>query len=234
MKLLRTLSIAGALSIATLANAADVVGTTSGKWVNPLPAGSVSTGAGTPLFTWGQGVNGSLPSSMSFTSASFSAALESPFKVGSISYFNGGVISPAATVSLALALDFAAPALGQIVSNYAFDLVNTGNTTDPDASADYVNLPSAFSTTSFLIDGITYGVKIAGFQNVVGDGFLVSNPLQFHVREQGTASADLYAVVTTQIAAVPEPTTYGLMVAGLLMVATVSLRRTRRGDASTG
>ena len=111
------------------------------------------------------------------------------------------------------------------MSSYLFTLNTTPNTDDPVASADFVDLPSAFSTTDFLIGSTTYRVKLTGFQNIIGDGFLASSPLQFHVEEGQTASADLYAEVTTQTAAVPEPETYALMLAGLAAVGSIARRR---------
>jgi PEP-CTERM motif len=212
------------LAIFASARAADVEGNTGGTWVNPLPEDAVTTGIGTSSFTWGTGVD-SAPSSLSFLGTSFSESFEARFKVGSIRYFNGAIFDAASSIELALSLAFTTPALSPIVSNYNFELVNTDNTGDPIASADFVNLPSAFSNTSFFIGPTEYRVKIVGFDNIVGDGFLLSNPLQFHVREQGTASADLFAIVTTQ--AVPEPSTYALMLLGLLGVAAVRRSQVR-------
>ena len=109
-----------------------------------------------------------------------------------------------------------------MVSDYTFNIVTTPNTADPDASADFLDLPSAFSTTSFAIGGTTYNVKLTGFGDIVGDGFLASDSLALHVREGGTASADLFAEVTTEVAAVPEPQNVALMFAGLGMMGLVA------------
>ncbi len=224
-----TLFLAAALGAAALPAFADPVsGTTSGVWVNPDPSAApiVTTGAGTPTFTWGESA---APNSLAFDKGpgAFATVTESAFKVGKITYFNGTTTigTTPDTVDLALTLNFAAPALGAIVSDYAFKLVTTPNTDDPIASADYVYLPTAFSTTSFLIDGTTYNVKLAGFENVVGDGFLSSDNLSFHVEEGRTASADLYAVVTTEVSTVPEPQNLALLVAGLGMMGLVARRR---------
>lgn len=211
--------------------AADVGGTTTGVFVNPAPASATTTGVGTNVFTWGVG-SGSAPSKLSFAGGAFSSDFETQFKVGSLSYFNGTISSNsgADSVNLSLKLDFTQPALGLIASSYKLDLINSPNTSDPNASADYVYLPSAFSTTSFTIDGTEYRVKLTGFQNVVGDGFLTSDPLQFHVREGGTASADLFAVVTSEaLPPVPEPSTCALMLGGLVAVAAFAPRRQRQG-----
>jgi hypothetical protein len=226
--------IIGALALGLLAAhaafAQPVSGSTSGVWVSPTPAAPpiVTTGVGTSTFTWGDATGfGSPPNSLTFLGGAFSGVLETPFKVGTITYFNGTTAlgSTPDSINLALTLNFGVPALPSVVSSYLFTLNSTPNTADPDESADFVNLPNAFSTTDFLIGGTTYRVKLTDFENIVGDGFLTSNALQFHVREGGTASADLFAVVTTQ--PVPEPETYALMLAGLAAIGAVARRRRR-------
>ena len=186
MKLVPLLSACVFGAVAFQAVAEPVSGTTAGKWFNALPSGSpiVTTGSGTPLFTYGDGADfGTGPNKLTFAAlvGSFSSATETPFKVGTITYFNGttAVGTTPDSVQLGLTLNFAAPPLGPVTSNYTFDLVSTINTSDPDASADYVYLPSAFSATSFLIGSATYNVKLNGFSNVVGDGFLTSDALSF-------------------------------------------------------
>lgn len=223
------LAAAGAFAFASV-QAADVEGSTSGVWVNPLPGTATVTGVGTSTFTWGDSsAFGSPPNSLSFTGGAFSSAFETKFKVGTISYFNGTTAlgTTADSVDLGLTLNFTSPALGGVVGNYGFLLTTTPNVGTPDENADFVSLPSLFSETSFLIGGTEYRVKLTGFENVVGDGFLVSSATEFHVREGGTASADLYAVVTTA-SPVPEPETYALMLTGLGLLG-LAARRRRQG-----
>ncbi|MEP7302735.1 MAG: choice-of-anchor K domain-containing protein [Caldimonas sp.] len=223
-----------ALGLAALpiAFAQPVSGTTAAAWNNPLPTGPaiVTTGVGTAFFTWGDSsAFGTNPNSLLFEGDSFVGVLESPFKVGKITYYNGttAIGSTPDSVDLSLTLNFTTPALPPVVGSYLFTLNTTPNTADPDESADFVNLPSAFSSTDFLIGSTTYRVKLVGFDNIVGDGFLTSDAFQLHVREDATASADLYAIVTTQ--AIPEPETYALLLAGLAAVS-VATRRRRRGS----
>jgi len=226
-----SIALAAALGATALPSFADPVsGTMSGNWVNPNPSGGaiVTSGVGTPVFTWGT-PSGTPANKVTFDNIGghFSSTTETAFKVGTISYFNGTTATGTTpdSVDLALTLDFADPALGAIVSNYTFNIVTTTNTGDPDASADYLDLPTAFSSTAFLIGGTTYNVKLVGFENIVGDGFLTSDAFALHVREGGTASADLFAEVTTQTAAVPEPQNVALMLAGLGMMGLVARRR---------
>jgi len=223
----KAIVLASALCLAfAQAQAADVEGSTSGKWVNPVPGAATVTGVGTSTFTWGDSsAFGGPPNQLGFTGDVFASAFETSFKVGTISYFNGTTAlgTTADTVDLALTLNFTAPALGDVSGNYGFSLNSTPNVGTPDENADFVSLPSLFSTTSFLIGSTEYRVKLTGFENVVGDGFLASTSTEFHVREGGTASADLYAVVTT--APIPEPETYALMLAGLGVVGMMARRR---------
>jgi hypothetical protein len=221
-----------ALAVAALRAVADPVsGSTTGAWIHPDPAASpiATTGVGTSTFTWGVAAGTPTPNILGFhaVAGGFSSVTETPFKVGSISYYNGTTESGTTpdSVDLALTLDFTDPAIPAVTSDYTFKLVSTPNQgKDPDADADYVYLPSAFSATSFVIGSTTYNVKLTGFENIVGDGFLTSNDLAFHVRENGTASADLFAVVTTQTA-VPEPQAVALMLAGLGMLGLLARRR---------
>ena len=219
----------GAISLPTFA--ADVVsGTPGGTWVDPTPSGSpvVTSGVGSSTFKWGQTTGVTPANSIVFAAeSSFSSVIETPFKVGQISYFNGttGIGTNPDSVQLALKLAFTAPNIPAVVSDYTFKLFTTPNTDDPDASADFVYLPSAFSTTSFVIGDTTYNVKLTGFQDIVGDGFLTSNDLALHVREGGTASADLFAVVTTQVSSVPEPQNVALVLAGLGLIGVMAGRR---------
>lgn len=227
-----SLALAATLGASALPSFADTVsGNVSGVWTNPTASSSpiVASGTGTPTFTWGT-PSGTPANSAFFNkgTGTFSTSTETKFKVGTITYFNGSTTGNLPeTVDLALTLDFIDPALGSITSDYTFKIVSTTNTNDPNASADYLYLPTAFSTTSFLIGGVTYNVKLTDFENIVGDGFLPSDEFSLHVREGGTASADLFAEVTTQTAAVPEPQNVALMLAGLGIMGLVARRRRR-------
>ncbi len=221
-------ALALGLVMAQAALAQPVSGSTSGVWVDPNPSAApiVTAGVGTSIFAWGDSTGfGTPPNSLTFVGGPFNGVLETPFKVGTITYFNGTTAlgSTPDSINLALTLNFGVPALPPVVSSYLFTLNSTPNTGTDDENADFVNLPSAFSSTDFLIGGTTYRVKLTDFENIVGDGFLTSNALQFHVREGGTASADLFASVTTQ--PIPEPETYALMLAGLAAVGAIARRR---------
>jgi hypothetical protein len=227
------------LVVATLAACAvtpalaQFTGLSNGSWTNYQPADAFVNPTLPTSFSWGATVSGSIANRLTFVSTGFDAPLETPFQIGSIRYQNGAVSAAqvqaeSVDLHLTVLLD-AGPLLD--LGNYRFELIGTPNVAgNADASADFVNLPSAFSTSSFDIGGVAYRVRIDGFRNVIGDGFLVSTGSQLHVREQGSATADLFAVVTAErppgeVAPVPEPSTYALMLAGLGAVGWVSRRR---------
>ena len=89
-------------------------GSTSGSWVNPNPTGGtiVTTGVGTSTFGWGDGsVATTGANSLWFAGGPFASVTETPFKVGTINYFNGttAIGSTPDTVDLALTLNFGTP-----------------------------------------------------------------------------------------------------------------------------
>ncbi|WP_223797482.1 choice-of-anchor K domain-containing protein [Sphingomonas nostoxanthinifaciens] len=201
--------------------AAGVTGSTSAIFVNPKPGTAVVTGVGTSHFTYGDPIGFSTPNELSFASAAFSSDYETPFKVGTLTYTNGSIAggTEAASVDVALTLAFATPAIPAVASIFTLDLVNTPNTSDPIASADYVYFPSSYSATDFVIGGTTYHVALTGFGNVVGDGFLASDSSELHVLEGASATADLFAVVTSHApGAVPEPASWAMFIGGFALV----------------
>jgi len=88
LKALGLAALLTAISAApTLAD--DVVGSATATFVNPQPGGVV-TGVGTNAFTYGDpGGFGTGPNSLTFAGVGFSSAFETPFKVGTLTYFNG-------------------------------------------------------------------------------------------------------------------------------------------------
>src|SRR5882672_4855975 len=133
-------------------------GDSSGTFVNPVgPAGIVVTGVGTSHFTWGTGIGGG-PSSLDYNHFPFSGVpAETSFLLGTLTYFNGTIAggSEANTVDLNLAVNFTDPSGISHSFLYGLQLINTPNTGDPIASADYVIL-SSFPTTRFDVGGISY------------------------------------------------------------------------------
>jgi hypothetical protein len=209
-----------------------IQGSTAVTFQNPQPPSATTTGVGTNDFTWGLGANGSLPNRLTFTAVPFNTSTGSEFKVGSLAYFNGTVFNntDATSVDLRTTMNFTTPALG--IQNFVFplQLISTPNNfVDPDADADYVRFPSSFPATGFPIGSTLYTLQLLGFRNVQGDGFLVSNANELHVREQGTASAELWASVTPLTpSSVPEPGLLSWLAGSAFLGVRAALRRALR------
>ena len=141
-----------------------------------------------------------------------------------MTYFNGTTITDTTptSVQLQVNLNFTAPPVGTQSLAFTLGLVSTPNTGDAMQNADYVYFPSSYSGSTFMINGTTYTLRITGFENVQGDaGFLGSGGgLYFHVEEQGTASAELFGEVTTNLTGTPEPSTLliGIVSGGGMLV----------------
>ncbi len=192
--------------------AGTLQGSTSGIFVNPGPASGSFwwSGVGTDTFSWGEAFPDQ--SWMKFTGTSFDTDTETLFSLGNLYYHNGTIVSgtEADNVTLKLTLAFTAPpSQPSQFFQYNFTLVNTVNTGDPVASADYVYLPSPVPAELFTIGGTTYTLQM-GFGKVDAGGF--STISQFHVFEGDNATADLIGIVTTKTTPIiPEPWEYGLL-----------------------
>jgi hypothetical protein len=149
MNRLYTILSAALLSILLIASGAlaiDFNGTSSGTFINPVgPSGMVTTGVGTSAFTWGTGVN-SPPSSLGFTGGTFTGFYDQEFSFGTLTYFNGTIASgsEANAVTLDALLTFTLPSGITQNFNFPLGLINTPNTTDPNASADYQDVEKLF------------------------------------------------------------------------------------------
>lgn len=235
MKLV-ALGLVAAVFLAASGSAADVAGSSTGVFVNPQPSGAVTTGVGTSTFTFGDNTGfGSPPNQLTFAGSAFSSSFETPFKIGTLTYFNGTVAfgTEVTSVDLSLSTVFTTPTIPTVSNAFTLSVVTTPNTGDPNADADYLNLPTSFGASDFVIGGTTYHVALTGFGNVVGDGFLASNATQLHVREGASATADLFAEVTSRTSAAPEPASWALMLIGFGGIGT-AIRRGRRIGVSFG
>lgn len=212
-----------ATSFALSAHATEVLGHSSALFDNPLPINTVYSGIGTDSFTWGTAVTGI--NHLSFAGADFVANANMPFKLGSFSYTNGTTVSGTNPTSIDFTsfMNFNQPTLPMVAAKFRLGLNGTLNSQDPRASSDFVSFNQTTTASQFIINGVAYTVQIAGFRHVTGAGFLAASGKEFHVREGGTASVDLYAVVTTT--PVPEPETWGMMLAGLGLLSLFSRRQ---------
>jgi len=213
-------SFVSALALSLIAgstHAAFIEGTSSGIFDNAAPATGIYDGLGTNDFFWGNQLS-SNRNRVVFEGESISAEADTPFKIGTLSYTNGSANfgTSAESFALILTLDLVSPVVGNRSFSFDFQVNATTNTADPDASADFLSLPSLTSSTTFSVGADLYALRLTGFENVVGDGFLTSTNEVFHVREDLSATADLFAVVE-RANRVPEPSSLAL--SGLAMLA---------------
>jgi hypothetical protein len=158
---------------------------------------------------------------MAFFSTSFSSTTGTPFAVGKIHYYNGTILadSGADSVDLALTLSFTNPAGLVATPNYLLTLINTPNVGTPAQMADIISFPTVLPTQTFVIGGTTYTLAL-DVGTVTGSGF--SSQHTFSVLENASADATLMGTIT---AAVPEPVSSGLLLAGLGVLGFAARRR---------
>jgi hypothetical protein len=126
-------------------------GTSTGSFVNPSPLTAVVSGVGTNNFAWGIGQPSS--SRLSFTPKLFNPKPNEVFSIGKIDYFNGTIATRTGASSVNLLLDFTfdnAMENNQQLSA-GLSLINTPNTSDPLASADFVSFTSGGFTSAFNV-----------------------------------------------------------------------------------
>lgn len=166
-------------------------GTSTAAFENP--DGGVTTGVGTPNFTWGEGFEGSLPSRFAFAPNRINARSGKPFSLGRLTYFNGETVigTEANQVDLVLEIGLTKPEIGNAPPlQHTLKMRSTENTDDPDASADVVSL-GAGTTINIKIKRKNYALRILGFGSASSGQFTPEQ--QFVVREQATDTADLIA-----------------------------------------
>jgi hypothetical protein len=211
-----------------------VGGTTSGVYTNPNPtkgqnpnmvysysdstsqgqSGSPTIGSGTN-FKWGDASTFGVGQNQLWWNANspLSTMTETSFKLGTLEYFNGTVVVGTTPDYIDLKIHLDLTSLDNSPINVAQDftfklqLITTPNTNDEDESADYVYLPSVFPSTTFNVNGVDYTLKLNGFSNIQGDGFVgTASDTEFHVKEGKWASADLTGIITSDTSGVvPEP-----------------------------
>jgi hypothetical protein len=180
-------------------------GVSSGMWGKPDP-GSINTlseytGVGKDSFTWGLSYPddpkfGTPPNSLKFAGSNFSTGVDSLFKIGNLTYFNGTV--PYSTnvekVPLSLKVGFNSPNQVDEIFDFDFNLVNTENkSTNPIDNADFVYITPKLNNRTFSYNGTKYALELTGFSQ---DGGL-TNLKEFRVLEGATTTAAIYGKISS-------------------------------------
>ncbi len=201
-------------------------GISSGTWGQPTPGSTdtnpIYTGVGSNTFTWGD-PNVCLPgpsectitgsNQLNFNGNSFSPEINSAFKVGDLTYFNGtvGEGTSVESVPLNLNLSFSPPVGASQVFGFNLRLVNTpNNATDPEENADFVFINTNLSNRSFSFDGNEYTLELTGFNPDV-------DQINIKALEAATTTTAIYAKIKTKT--IPEPATVvGLSLVGIYLI----------------
>jgi hypothetical protein len=200
----------------TQAYALTFAGISSGTWGEPTPGSTntnpIYTGVGSNAFTWGQpSLSSGLPNKLTFNGTSFSADINSVFKIADLTYSNGTVFNGTSVefVPLNLNLSFSPPVGTSQTFDFNFSLINTPNdATDPEKSADFVFIDKGLSNQSFTFEGNKYTLELTGFNPDV-------RQISIKALEETTTRTAIYA----RIKNIPEPTpVVGLSLLGIYLI----------------
>ncbi len=207
------------------ASALAFTGISSGIWGEPTPGSTdtnpVYTGVGSNAFTWGDpnvcppntpsGCTITGSNKLTFNGTSFSADINSIFKIADLSYFNGTVLKGTSIefVPLNINVSFSPPVGISQVFNFNLRLENTPNdATDPEKSADFVFIDKNLSNRSFTFEGNKYALELTGFNPDVPQ-------INVKALEGATTRTAIYAKIKT----IPEPTpVVGLSLLGIYLI----------------
>jgi hypothetical protein len=209
------------------ASALAFTGISNGIWGEPTP-GSIDTnpiytGVGSNTFTWGNPnvcpLNPNNPSGctitgsnkLTFNGTSFSADINSVFKIADLNYFNGTVLKGTSVefVPLNINLSFSPPVGISQVFDFNLRLENTTNDAkDPEKSADIVFIDKNLSNRSFTFEGKKYALELTGFNPDVPQ-------ISVKAFEGVTTRTAIYAKIKT----IPEPAPVaGLSLLGIYLI----------------
>ncbi|BAZ10715.1 peptidase-like protein [Calothrix sp. NIES-4071] len=232
------ISTVAALSFCEQSKAVVFSGNSNGFWGEPYRGINIDAhykGVGTNAFTWGLAFPnndrfGTPANSLTFKGTQLNSSLNSLFKLGDLTYFNGTVplYTSVEQVPLQLQVSFQSPVA--IKENFNFDLQLLNVLNDPDKplnsvdNADFVLISPSKTNRSFTYNGAEYSLELTGFSK---DGGLTSTSV-FSAIEGDTTTAEIYGRITYVPPAekVPEP---GIVI-GLSSLGFYMLVRKKRGS----
>lgn len=187
---------------------ASISGTSGGTFSNPIGGKQLETnlvnGLTSNYFEWGKdtsAVNHHIFSKswLDYGGMTFNTVpLGERFALGSLSYYNGTIISGTGAdgVSFAVNLNLGIAGLtANTTFDFDFELVNVVNGNNPKdlwADADYVKLAEPVASQYVAIGGVKFQLQLE-FGESTADGIALFN--EFHVLEGRTATTQLYGTL---------------------------------------
>lgn len=214
--------LASTVSSRTLSNESlNLTGNTSGEFHDPTgPSGMLTnlpSGSSSSYFEWGDGNGaGRSESWMDFAGSSFTDVAEGErFNIGSLTYYNGTIASGTGAETIDLDIALALDINGNIFNPYfdfGFELVNSPNSSDEWASADYVRLMDPRASRTLVINDNEFEFRLE-FGETSADGFSLFD--EFHVLENKDASVNIYGTFVSlgPVATSGDPTEGGTEIA---------------------
>ncbi len=195
--------------------APNVAGTSLGNFSDPSGDSNmltnITSGGSSSYFEWGRdylvsGENMSADeearlkkSTMDFAGNSFTASTNGEsFEVGSLTYYNGTIVSNTGAKSIKFSTNVALNVNGykaDTTFTFDFDLINTVNLLDPNdkwADADYVKLRNSVASETLDFNGVLFKLQLE-FGETTPQGISLFD--EFHVLEGKTATTKVYGTL---------------------------------------
>ncbi|AFZ00203.1 choice-of-anchor K domain-containing protein [Calothrix sp. PCC 6303] len=197
-----TVAAVAEVTLSTPIRAITFSGASSGVWGKPDPGSTNNmpryTGVGTDSFTWGDPDDsrfGTPANSFKFAGNSFTTNVDSLFKIGDLTYFNGSVLFGTSVdkVSLSLNVGLNSPNKENEIFDFDFNLRNTPNTSENEIeNADFAYITPKLDNRTFAFNGKKYTLELTGFSQDGGK----TNLKEFRVLEGATTTAAIYGKIS--------------------------------------
>ena len=198
-----------------------------------IPA--ILPGGGGATVAWGDGATAARTSVVSFAGATFTnVAPDTVFDLGTLTYFNGtsDLNSLIFGASLTLTALLTNPS-GTTVDSFLVQLglTTTNNTGTTAQNADFIDFRNSLGTTA----PVTFNVFEGAMATAILSGKIVGDPMLFATQitiAPGSQGSGFIGTGVPQLAAIPEPSTWWLCIAGLALLKPVRTRAGRVGGVS--